>query len=58
MECLFADLIKKKEFQKQIKPAVELGLPKEEEPEDLLLKEEICQNICIRTTYQKISVKL
>jgi hypothetical protein len=25
MECLFADLIKKKEFQKQIKPAVELA---------------------------------
>jgi hypothetical protein len=24
-----------------------VGLPKEEEPEDLLPKEEICQNICM-----------
>ena len=32
-----------------------VGLPKEEEPEDLL---PICQNICIRLTCLKISVKL
>jgi hypothetical protein len=32
-----------------------VGLPKEEEPEDLL---PICQNICIRSTCRKISVKL
>ena len=25
MECLFVDIIKKKEFQKQIKPAIELA---------------------------------